>query len=168
MDKDLKYIYWNNASEKLTGISAKDAVGKYLFELFPELKGARAEKIYMDVLKTHQPKHFVHKFRVEGKTLFFEINAYPSKFGISVIAKNITERKLAEEHIREQAKLLDKAQDAIVVRDLENRFIFWNKGAQRLYGWTTEEAIGKNAFKLLYKGESPQLIEAQKSVIEKG
>ncbi|VVB90251.1 Methanogenesis regulatory histidine kinase FilI [uncultured archaeon] len=168
MDRDLKYIYWNNASEKLTGISSKDAVGKSLIELFPELKGARAEKLYMEVLKTHQPQHFVHKYLVEGKNLFFEINAYPSKFGISVIAKNITQHKLAEEQIREQASLLDKAHDAIVVRDLKNRFIYWNKGAERLYGWTAEEAIGKNAFELLYKGESPILIKAQKSVIEMG
>ncbi len=167
MDRDLRYIYWNNASEKLTGISAKDAVGKSLFELFPELKGSRAEKLYMEVLKTHQPQRFVHKYRIEGKNLFFEMNAYPSKFGISVIAKNITEREKAEEQIREQASLLDKAYDAIVVRDLKNRFIYWNKGAERLYGWTAEEAIGKNAFELLYKGESPQLIDAQKSVIEK-
>jgi two-component system cell cycle sensor histidine kinase/response regulator CckA len=84
------------------------------------------------------------------------------------ISRDITERKRAEERIREQASLLDKAQDAIVVKDLKNRFIYWNKGAERLYGWTAEEAIGKNAFELLYKGESPLLIEAQKSVIEMG
>jgi two-component system cell cycle sensor histidine kinase/response regulator CckA len=168
MDRDLRYIYWNNASEALTRISAKDAVGKSLFELFPELKGSRAEKLYRGVLKTQQPQRFVHKYRVEGENLFFEMNAYPSKFGISVIAKNITERERAEEQILEQASLLDKAYDAIAVRDLKNRFIYWNKGAERLYGWTAEEAIGKNAFELLYKRESPQLIEVQKSVIEKG
>ena len=168
MDRDLRYIYWNNASEKLTGISAKDAVGKSLFELFPELKNARAEKSYMEVLKTHQPQRFVHKYKVDGKNLFFEMNAYPSKFGISVIAKNITERERAEEQIREQASLLDKAQDAIGVRDIKHRLIYWNKGAQHLYGWMAEEVMGKNADELLYKEESPLLIEAKKSVIEKG
>jgi PAS domain S-box-containing protein len=168
MDRDLRYIYWNNASEKLTGISAKDAVGKSLFELFPELKNARAEKSYIEVLKTHQPQRFVHKYKVDDKNLFFEMNAYPSKFGISVIAKNITERERAEEQIREQASLLDKAQDAIGVRDIKHRLIYWNKGAQHLYGWMAEEVMGKNADELLYKEESPLLIEAKKSVIEKG
>jgi two-component system, cell cycle sensor histidine kinase and response regulator CckA len=168
LDRNLRYTYWNNASEALTGISAKDAVGKSLFELFPELKGSRAEKLYRGVLKTQQPQRFVHKYRVGDKNLFFEINAYPSKFGLSVIAKDITERKLAEEQIREHASLLDKAQDAIGVRDLEHRLIYWNKGAQRLYGWKAEEVIGKNADELLYKEESPLLIEAKKSVIEKG
>ncbi len=80
----------------------------------------------------------------------------------------ITERARAEEQISQQASLLDKAQDAIGVRNLEHHLIYWNKGAQRMYGWTAEEAIGKNADRLLYKEELPQLIEAKKSVIQKG
>ncbi len=80
---------------------------------------------------------------------------------------DITERKRAEERIRDQAELLDQTQDAIGVRDLEHRLIYWNKGAQHLYGWTAEEVIGKNADELLYK-ESHWLVEAKKSVIEKG
>jgi PAS domain S-box-containing protein len=81
---------------------------------------------------------------------------------------DITERKRAEEQIREQAALLDKAQDAIAVRDLEHRLIYWNKGAERLYGWAAEEAIGKNADELVYKEKPPKLIEAKKSVINRG
>src|SRR5215204_7364084 len=61
------------------------------------------------------------------------------------IRSDITERKRAEERIREQAALLDEARDAIVVRGLDQRILFWNKGAQRLYGWTSEEAVGKTA-----------------------
>jgi PAS domain S-box-containing protein len=80
----------------------------------------------------------------------------------------ITERERAEEQLREQASLLDKAQDAIGVRDLEHHLIYWNKGAQHLYGWTAEEVIGKNADELLYKEESSLLIDAKKSVIENG
>ncbi len=85
-----------------------------------------------------------------------------------ILQAEINEHKQAEEKIREQAALLDKAQDAIGVRDLEHRLIYWNKGAQRLYGWTAEEIIGKDADELLYKEESPNLIEAKKSVIEGG
>ncbi len=80
----------------------------------------------------------------------------------------IEERKRAEEKIREQAKLLDNAQEAIGVRDLEHNLIYWNKGAQDLYGWTAEEAIGRNADGFLYKEEPPQLIEAKRLVLEKG
>ncbi len=168
LDRDLRYTYWNNASEALTGILAKDAVGKSLFELFPELKGSKAEKLYKEVLKTQQPQHFVNKYRAGGKSLVFEINAYPSKFGISIIAKDITERRRAEEKVQEQAALLDKAHDAIAVYDMEHRLIYWNKGAERLYGWTAGEVIGKNHDELLHKEESPQFIEAKKRVIEEG
>ncbi|MDP2246896.1 MAG: diguanylate cyclase, partial [Nitrosomonadales bacterium] len=51
------------------------------------------------------------------------------------------ERQVADRSIRNQASLLDKAQDAIIVRDMDYKIIFWNKGAERLYGWTAEEAI---------------------------
>ncbi|MFZ3169385.1 MAG: ATP-binding protein [Candidatus Methanoperedens sp.] len=82
----------------------------------------------------------------------------------------INERKLAEEKIREQASLLDNAQEAIGVRSLENHLIYWNKGAQRLYGWTAQEAIGRDPIEFLFKDkeEPPVLIEAKRIVLEKG
>ena len=77
----------------------------------------------------------------------------------------IAERHRAEQKIREQAALLDISTDAILVRNLENKILFWNKGAENLYGWRAEEAIGKNANELLYK-DSSQPKEAQKAVIQ--
>jgi len=64
--------------------------------------------------------------------------------------RDITERKRAEEQIAEQAALLDKAQDAIVVRDLTGNVQFWNKAAERMYGWTREEVIGQNVLQILH------------------
>ena len=66
------------------------------------------------------------------------------------VHKDITERKLAEEHIKEQAELLDKTRDAIIVRDLEGTILFWNKGAERMYGWTAAETVGRKAVELLH------------------
>src|SRR5690606_7155887 len=51
------------------------------------------------------------------------------------------ERQIAYSRIRDQASLLDKAQDAIVVRGMDKKILFWNKSAERLYGWTAEEAL---------------------------
>ena len=68
------------------------------------------------------------------------------------------ERRLADARIREQASLLDKAKDAIVVHDLSNRITFWNKGAERLYGWTGEEALGASIATLAYGDEQHQRI----------
>jgi PAS domain S-box-containing protein len=53
------------------------------------------------------------------------------------------ERRRGEAQIRDQATLLDLAQDAILVRDLDGRIRYWNRGAVELYGWTAREAIGQ-------------------------
>jgi PAS domain S-box-containing protein len=64
---------------------------------------------------------------------------------------DLTTRKQAEEKLQEQAALLDKAQDAILVRDLDHRILYWNKSAERLYGWTASEVMGKSVKNLLYR-----------------
>ena len=55
----------------------------------------------------------------------------------------ILERQRADKQLYEQASLLDKAQDGIVVRDLNQRITYWNKGAERIYGWSFEEVRGQ-------------------------
>ena len=70
--------------------------------------------------------------------------------GVQGIARDVTERRLAENRIREQAALLDSAQDAIFVHGIDQRIRFWNKGAERLYGWTHAEALGRSVEELLY------------------
>ncbi len=64
--------------------------------------------------------------------------------------RDITDRKHAAEKITEQAAFLDKARDAILARDLEGNILFWNNGAERMYGWTREEAVGRNVSGLFY------------------
>ncbi|HYT61114.1 MAG TPA: response regulator [Haliangiales bacterium] len=83
-------------------------------------------------------------------------------------AQERAERRQAEMKVREQAALLDQATDAIFVRDLEQRITYWNKGAERVYGWTAHEALGRRAAELLYKEDSPQRQEIWKTVLEKG
>src|SRR6202012_4199855 len=65
----------------------------------------------------------------------------------------------AEEKIREQAALLDKASDAIILCDMEPRIHFWNQGAERIYGWKADEAIGKKLPDLVFNGNTPPEIE---------
>src|ERR1051326_7348368 len=96
------------------------------------------------------------------------LNAAGKPYQYVAIRSDITERKRAEEQIREQAALLDQAQDAILVRDLEQKILFWNKGAEKIYGWSSEEVIGKNAEELLYKEHSTQFDAARDAIIQNG
>jgi PAS domain S-box-containing protein len=96
------------------------------------------------------------------------LNSEGKPYQYIAIRSDITERKRGEEQIREQAALLDQAQDAILVRDLEQNILFWNKGAERLYGWTAAEASGRNAAELLLKEPSAQFEVARQAVIDKG
>lgn len=84
------------------------------------------------------------------------------------VTRDITKRQQTEQQIREQAALLDVATDAILVRNIHNQILFWNKGAERLYGWKLEEALGKNVVELLYKDTSPKLQDAFFTVIYTG
>jgi len=87
-----------------------------------------------------------HHKRKDGATLFVESTWHEIPFAgreaVMVLTLDRTEQRRAEERNREQANLLNLASDAIVVRDLDNVVLFWNQGAERLYGWTTEEMVG--------------------------
>ena len=96
------------------------------------------------------------------------LNSEGKPYQYVAIRSDITERKRAEEQIREQAALLDQAQDAIMVRDLDHKILFWNKSAEHIYGWTAEEAVGKNVRDLILKGTSEQFESARKKVLEQG
>lgn len=61
---------------------------------------------------------------------------------------DITQQKNLEVALREKAALLDRAHDAIVVSRLDGRITYWNKGAERIFGWSADEAIGKNMIDL--------------------
>src|SRR5215207_383336 len=94
------------------------------------------------------------------------LNAEGKPYQYVAIRSDITERKRAEEQIREQAALLDQAQDAILVRDLAQSILFWNKGAEKIYGWSAEEVLGKNAEALLFKDRSGRFDAARKEILQ--
>jgi two-component system, cell cycle sensor histidine kinase and response regulator CckA len=88
-----------------------------------------------------------------------------------VLARSIRyaiERKRTDQKIREQAALLDVATDAIIVRDLDHRILFWSKGAERLYGWQAEAAIGQPIDGLLYKSVASAFQAAHERLLQAG
>jgi diguanylate cyclase (GGDEF)-like protein/PAS domain S-box-containing protein len=63
--------------------------------------------------------------------------------------QDITQRQHAEEKLRDQAELLDLAHDTIMVRGMDGTILFWNHGAEEMYGYTKQEAIGRSSHELL-------------------
>lgn len=82
-------------------------------------------------------------------------------------AQDVTEMRAAEEKIRKQASLLNLAHDAIIVRDLDDRVEFWNRGAEQLYGYSPRETIGRRITEILYEDNGPYFA-AKKQVLETG
>ncbi|MEA5568644.1 CBS domain-containing protein [Anabaena sp. UHCC 0399] len=107
----------------------------------------------------------VHWANGKGK-VFYDKNSQPVR--MIGAHQDITARKQAEHIIREQAALIDIATDAIFVRDLEKRILFWSRGAENLYGWTAEESLGKKADELFCRGLSSQLAIGMQETIEEG
>ncbi|MBD2388503.1 hybrid sensor histidine kinase/response regulator [Cylindrospermum sp. FACHB-282] len=82
--------------------------------------------------------------------------------------RDISQRKQIEQKLHEQAALLDITTDAIFVKDLHDQILFWNKGAEQIYGWQKQEALGKIAGEILFQETSPQQVKALETVIEHG
>ena len=88
-------------------------------------------------------------------------------YRIAGTAEDITMRKQAEEQVTNQAALLNQTQDAVTVRDLEGRIEFWNKGAEKMFGWTSDEAVGRTIFDLLQE-DMPDIEGAVDTMLSKG
>lgn len=78
------------------------------------------------------------------------------------------ERKQTEQKIRQQARLLDVTNDAIFVSDLNGQILFWNKAAEHLYGWSTEEALTKKIRHLCPEKKICQISQALKILFKHG
>ena len=91
-----------------------------------------------------------------GDKTFLLLLVPTSKDGyINIYGIDISQRKKAEESLRKQASLIDLSPDAIIEKKLDDTITFWSKGAQSLYGWTKEEAIGQKS-RLLLKTKFPE------------
>jgi PAS domain S-box-containing protein len=75
---------------------------------------------------------------------------------------------MAEDRVREQAALLDLASDAILVQDLSGKVSYWNKGAERLYGWSAAQALGNEMDALFPTQDKPALAAAEQELLAHG
>ena len=170
-DRQCRYTAWNPGMERITGIGEKQVLGRCAFDVFPFLKDIGEDRFFLATLEgeTNVAENRPYTVPETDKTGFYvatyspQLGAGGQIIGGLAVVRDITERKQREEamrgqadKLREQAELLDHAHDAILVRDLDERIVFWNKGAELTYGWTKEEALGHRPQTLL-KSRSPVL-----------
>ncbi len=165
---------WNASAEKVFGYPANEMVGQPILRVIPFDRQHEEEEILGKIQRGENVQHYeTVRLRKDGSSLEVSLTVSAIKdsagriTGASKVMRDITERKKTEEQIAEQAALLDKTQDAIMVSDLEGKVLFWNKGAELMYGWTREEALGRVVRDLIYK-EQGKGAENARLVLEKG
>ncbi|MDZ7968273.1 MAG: PAS domain S-box protein [Nostoc sp. DedSLP03] len=140
--------------------------------IVPEYKAAFAD-LHESVCQGNKETLEFEIVGFKGTRRYIETHAVPlynesdGTFIHLALTRDITHQKQAEQKIHEQGLLLDVSTDAILVRNIHNQILFWNQGAERLYGWKAEEVVGKNVLQLLYK-DSPQLEDAYLQVMNTG
>ena len=109
VDSSLRFTYWNNAVEKFTDIAGKDAAGKRVYQVFGRNKTTkRAVKVYLEVMRSRRAQTFTDKLPKGDQNTSFEMHVYPTGNGISVFARDVTERKKLQEALEQYTKHLEE------------------------------------------------------------
>jgi len=147
LNSELKLIYLNDAACSEFAVLRHHALNRTLPVAVPGLFSLAT----LAELEAASQKSVSRTFELhrEDRDEWYEMRCFPRLDGMSIYFRNITESvsaraslEAAHNHLSEQANLLDMAQDAIFLQDMDSRVLYWNKGAQRLFGWTSAEVMG--------------------------
>lgn len=144
LDAGWRFIYCNRRAAELLQRDRFHLLGRAIWEEFPHLQDTEVEHTARRVAETGRTEVIdaYHDDTLQG---WFELNVYPSaEGGVTIYFRDVSDRHRARVQLRQQARLLDQARDAIVVRDLEGRITYWNHSAERLYGWSAQEVLGRH------------------------
>ena len=156
-----RYTYVNRQAEKMLGKSREELLGNTAWNVFP----APADSLF--VLHAHQAmdEQTSLEYTEFSPSLnkWFAVRLYPSRHSLCALFQDVTERKHAEEdllsafmqevterkHAEEQllfhASLAQSLSDAVIATDTQYHILWWNDAAETLYGWKSEEVVGKYA-----------------------
>jgi two-component system sensor histidine kinase/response regulator len=176
---------FSRGSERMLGYASEELVGKHLplilhlesevaareSELTAELgKPVRGIEVFTAKPRTGQREEREWTYlRKDGGTLTVNLivtasyDADGAITGFVGVAMDVTEQRKTEKQLRDQALILDLANDTILILGKGDRISYWNRGAERLYGWSKEEAVGQvihNLFKTQFP-EPLDVIEAK-------
>jgi two-component system, cell cycle sensor histidine kinase and response regulator CckA len=165
LDRQLRYLYVNAAGSAAAGLSVDEFFGNKASTVgLPKAQIDRGKAFLRQVFSTGEGTSIEFEFPSLHGMRYYQTQCVPefaidgSIHSVLAITRDISDLKLAEQKIREQAALIDISPDAIAVCDLDYHVLFWNQGAAQIYGWTAAEILGKDARSLLCR-ERPQQLE---------
>jgi PAS domain S-box-containing protein len=142
---------WNPGAKRVFGYTAEEVIGKPITLLIPIDRHGEESDSLSRIQRGECIDHYeTVRRRKDGSLIEISVTASPLKnaegriIGASKIARDITERKRFEEFEKQLATIVESSDDAIVSKDLDGIIKTWNPGAERLFGYTAEETIGKS------------------------
>jgi PAS domain S-box-containing protein len=145
LDRECRYLFLNDKACDIIQHTREEVLGKTVWDIFPDLVGSAVYKAFMKALDEQVYVQLTEHYEVTG--IWKEIHVYPSKEGLSVFVSDISEKMKSEIAAKESEEvrnlIMSSALDAIVCVNHSNQFIFWNRRAEELFGWTFEEVQTK-------------------------
>ena len=158
ISKDLNgtIISCNQGASRLFGYESQELIGKPITLLIPAEHQNEEKEILSRIRRGERIEHFeTIRQRKDGRLIDVSLTISPVKdshgviIGASKIARDITERRRSEQIIRQQASLFDQVYDSVLVWQWNGPITFWNRGAERMYGFSRAEALGRVSHQLL-------------------
>jgi PAS domain S-box-containing protein len=174
ISKDVQGIVtsWNRAAEKIFGYKADEMIGQSITKIIPPDHPEEESQILERIRHGERIEHYESKrTRKDGKIIDVSLTISPIKdemrrvVGASTIAQDITQRKRWQKAEVDQsflAALVESADDAIIGKDLDGTVTSWNAAAEKLYGYTAQEMMGKPIALLIpaeYADQEPKILE---------
>ena len=176
VDENQNITLFNPAAERIFLCSASQAIGLSLDRFIPGWFETTRVAHFQNFIQTNTAQKETPErsslcgIRMDGKEFPIEASISHVQIGgsrvFSVILRDVTERKLAEEKLRSQASLLDLA--PVLVRDMEDRIMYWSSGVERIYGYSREEALGRLSHNLLNTEFPGPMAQIEKLLKESG
>jgi len=157
---------WNRGAEKLFGYTAAEAVGQQIYLIIPDEHRAEEDEVLARLRRGERIDHFETVRRTkDGRRIPISLTVSPLRdatgriIGASKVARDISERYQADALRARLAAIVDSSDDAIVSKTLDGVITSWNRGAERLFGYTAEEAVGQHIFLIVPADRRDEEIE---------
>jgi diguanylate cyclase (GGDEF)-like protein/PAS domain S-box-containing protein len=158
-DLERRILYWNKAAEEMFGWAAAEVLGRDVVEIARAeeeterdatvmARIARGEKVIADYWMVRRDGT-----RFPTLATITPVLQHGNLVAVATVATDMTERRQAEEATRRLSWVVESSLDAIVATDLEGRITSWNEAAERLYGYSATEAIGRDVLDVVTAGE---------------